>query len=323
MPAAAAILRDIVVLCCELINNWYFKRPDYFEAIAKVVAALNSSNYECNPPGVLHVYDYGDRSSKMLKKVEFEGITGHIAFTSDGHRRNFTLQVVELNNNRTLKKIGFWYDYKGLDPIVPPKPKMLPGEYDRNRTYIVTTVEEPPYVMSNTEVPGMPIPFNYRGFCVELTEKLCDMMEIRCEMRLSADGLYGLENPAVEGGWDGAIGELLRDEADMAITSMLVTLEREMVIDYSRPFLTIDKKMKKAYNFFFDAFAFFAPFAKHIWYCIAIASIIVSSVLWLVSRFSPLEWRVLNVQEPERAVTPGDEEPIPDKYEYYAKKMQI
>ncbi|GBP05088.1 Glutamate receptor 1, partial [Eumeta japonica] len=50
----------------------------------------------------------------------------------------------------------------------------------------------------------------YKGFCKDLAEMLSQKLEIKYEIRLVKDGKYGSENPKVIGGWDGMVGELLR-----------------------------------------------------------------------------------------------------------------
>lgn len=86
-------------------------------------------------------------------------------------------------------------------------------------------------------------------------------------MRIVKDGKYGSENPNVAGGWDGIMGELIRRESDVAIASMTITSERERVVDFSKPFMSlgisimIKKPAKPRPNFF----SFLNPLSKEIW----------------------------------------------------------
>lgn len=87
------------------------------------------------------------------------------------------------------------------------------------------------------------------------------------EIRIVKDGKHGSENPSVAGGWDGVVGELVRRESDIAIASMTITSERERVIDFSKPFMSlgisimIQKPVKQRPNFF----SFLNPLSKEIW----------------------------------------------------------
>ncbi|KAH3831334.1 hypothetical protein DPMN_104597 [Dreissena polymorpha] len=90
------------------------------------------------------------------------------------------------------------------------------------------------------------------------------------------------------------IGELTRDEVDLAIAPLTINSQRERVVDFTKPFMSLGisimiKKtaLKKA-----SVFSFMDPLSYEIWMCILFAYIGVSVVLFLVSRFSPTEWRV-------------------------------
>lgn len=76
-----------------------------------------------------------------------------------------------------------WYDGRGLVPVIP---KLAPlgdtGYYDRNKTYIVTTIEEPPYIMRNTpDHPDFRANEPYRGLCADLARMISDKLEIKCK----------------------------------------------------------------------------------------------------------------------------------------------
>jgi len=52
----------------------------------------------------------------------------------------------------------------------------------------------------------------YYGYAVELTEKVCGLLNIVCRIRVVADGNYGSQQK--DGSWDGMIGELTRRVSD-------------------------------------------------------------------------------------------------------------
>ena len=80
--------------------------------------------------------------------------------------------------------------------------------------------------------------------------------------------------------------------ADIAVAPLTITLVREEVIDFSKPFmrLGISIMIKKPQKSKPGVFSFLDPLAYEIWMCIVFAYIGVSVVLFLVSRFSPYEW---------------------------------
>jgi len=85
-------------------------------------------------------------------------------------------------------------------------------------------------------------------------------------------------------------------EADIAIASMTITSERERVIDFSKPFMSlgISIMIKKPVKQKPGVFSFLNPLSKEIWVCVIFSYVGVSIVLFIVSRFSPYEWRLLH-----------------------------
>ncbi|XP_075991203.1 glutamate receptor 1-like [Anticarsia gemmatalis] len=301
VSAKAALMYDAVQVLIDAIIRLMRKKPEILRQTLRRSANFNASRLlDCTPKGKVAPYEHGDKISRMIKKTEIDGLTGNIRFNEEGHRKNFTLQVMELTVDGDMTKVATWHDNKGLVPVIPKlDPLRAPGSYDRNKTYIVTTIEEAPYIMRNTpDNPEFRANEPYRGFCAELTRMISDKLEIKYELRKVRDGKYGIENPKIVGGWDGMVGELLRKEADMAIAPMTVTLERETVIDFSKPFLSFDiKPTRGATNTTGAIFSFLHPLSKEIWLCIICSLFAVSVVLFLVSRFSPYEWRVVSFSD--------------------------
>lgn len=81
------------------------------------------------------------------------------------------------------------------------------------------------------------------------------------------DGNYGAENHEVKGGWDGMVGELVRREADISIAAITITADRERVIDFSKPFMSlgISIMIKKPMKQRPGVFNFLNPLSKEIW----------------------------------------------------------
>ncbi|KAM6253481.1 glutamate receptor 3 isoform 3-T3 [Porphyrio hochstetteri] len=90
--------------------------------------------------------------------------------------------------------------------------------------------------------------------------------------------------------------------ADIAVAPLTITLVREEVIDFSKPFMSlgISIMIKKPQKSKPGVFSFLDPLAYEIWMCIVFAYIGVSVVLFLVSRFSPYEWHLEDSNEEPR-----------------------
>ncbi|KAB7497732.1 Glutamate receptor ionotropic, kainate 1, partial [Armadillidium nasatum] len=83
-------------------------------------------------------------------------------------------------------------------------------------------------------------------------------------------------------------------EADIAVAPLTITSDREEVIDFTKPFMTVGVSImiKRPAPKSNGVFSFLSPFSEEIWMCIIFACVGVSIVLFLVSRFSPYEWKV-------------------------------
>lgn len=73
---------------------------------------------------------------------------------------------------------------------------------------------------------------------------------------------------------------------------MTITYEREKVVDFTKPFMNfgISIMIKKPEILKPGVFSFMEPLEMKIWLCIVFAYCVVSVGLFMVSRFSPLEW---------------------------------
>lgn len=98
-------------------------------------------------------------------------------------------------------------------------------------------------------------------------------------------------------------------KAEIAVAPLTITLVREEVIDFSKPFMSlgISIMIKKPQKSKPGVFSFLDPLAYEIWMCIVFAYIGVSVVLFLVSRFSPYEWkRDMDEEEPDADQPPNE-----------------
>ncbi|CAL8366076.1 unnamed protein product [Arctogadus glacialis] len=76
----------------------------------------------------------------------------------------------------------------------------------------------------------------YEGFCVDMLRELADILRFSFRIKLVDDGLYGAPEP--NGSWTGMVGELINRKADWRLPAH-ITSEREKVIDFSKPFMSL------------------------------------------------------------------------------------
>jgi ABC-type amino acid transport substrate-binding protein len=169
-----------------------------------------------------------------------------------------------------------------------------------NRTRLIVTIFDEPFMMLKknrndtlTEeniVRGTILdPSRVEGFCVDLAYAIChDRLKIPYKFLIETK--YG--NEIEKGVWNGMVGALVNRDADLAIASLTINGAREKAIDFSKPFidLGISLMISKPEKEKPGVFSFMDPLSKEIWICVIISFILVSAILYSVSRFSSYEW---------------------------------
>ncbi|CAG5128437.1 unnamed protein product, partial [Candidula unifasciata] len=250
-------------------------------------------------------WTYGSRIRESLLKTVVSGFTGPLALDANGVRVGYQLDLMHLEYRTPLRKVGTWTRKAGVATSLPhPQPEML--SLDANRTRVVTTILENPFVMIRCPKDGTPCNGNdrFEGYCVDLLKLIAAKIHFDYVIELVADASYGARLP--DGTWNGMMGELLSGKADMAIASMTITEIRERYVDFSKPFMQLGtsimiKKPEKEKGGVFSfkvcpllicviASGFINPLSNGVWLAIIGCFIGVSIVLFLVGRFSPYEW---------------------------------
>ncbi|XP_038631957.1 glutamate receptor 4-like isoform X5 [Scyliorhinus canicula] len=242
---------------------------------------------------------------RALKQVRGRGLTGNLQFDNYGRRSNYTIDVYELRPSGP-RKIGSWNEYERLVTIADIQ-QVNESTSAENRTIVVTTIMESPYVMLKKNHEQFGANDRYEGYCVDLAFEIAKHVGIKYKLSVVPDGKYGARDPETKI-WNGMVGELVYGRADIAVAPLTITLVREEVIDFSKPFMSlgISIMIKKPQKSKPGVFSFLDPLAYEIWMCIVFAYIGVSVVLFLVSRFSPYEW---HMEENEEGRDPQNTEP--------------
>ncbi|XP_049459214.1 glutamate receptor ionotropic, kainate 5-like [Epinephelus fuscoguttatus] len=265
-----------------------------FDAVHVVVSAVRELNrsqeigvkpLSCTSP---LIWQHGTSLMNYLRMVEYDGLTGHIEFNSKGQRTNYTLKILE-KHPVGHKEIGIWYSNNTL-AMNSTSLDLNASETLANKTLIVTTILENPYVMRKANYQDLQGNDQYEGFCVDMLRELSDILKFSFKIKLVDDGLYGAPEP--NGSWTGMVGELINRKADLAVAGFTITSEREKVIDFSKPFMTLGISIlyrvhlgrKPGY------FSFLDPFSPAVWLFMLLAYLAVSCVLFLAARLSPYEW---------------------------------
>ncbi|CAD7678175.1 unnamed protein product [Nyctereutes procyonoides] len=279
---------------------------------------MTVSSLQCNRH---KPWRFGTRFMSLIKEAHWEGLTGRITFNkTNGLRTDFDLDVISLKEeglekfiffssvsltlgevskkillqlmSEKLLPIGTWDPASGLNMTESQKGK--PANITdslSNRSLIVTTILEEPYVLFKKSDKPLYGNDRFEGYCIDLLRELSTILGFTYEIRLVEDGKYGAQDDA-NGQWNGMVRELIDHKADLAVAPLAITYVREKVIDFSKPFMTLGISIlyRKPNGTNPGVFSFLNPLSPDIWMYILLAYLGVSCVLFVIARFSPYEW---------------------------------
>ncbi|XP_067223880.1 glutamate receptor ionotropic, delta-1 [Chanodichthys erythropterus] len=217
-----------------------------------------------------------------IQKGRISGLTGLMDFRSNGANSHVQFEVLGTSYSETfgkdVKRLATWDSDRGLN-----------GSLRENRaehgmqgvTLKVVTLLEEPFVMVAENILGQPK--RYKGFSIDVLDALAKILGFKYEMYQVADGKYG--TPQANGSWNGMIGELIGKRADVAISAITITPERENVVDFSKRYLdySVGILMTKTEERL-NIFSLLAPFDLAVWACIAAAIPVVGVMVFLLRR---------------------------------------
>ncbi|XP_065316839.1 glutamate receptor 2-like isoform X2 [Gordionus sp. m RMFG-2023] len=272
-----------------------FKRGQIFNNGSRGVVCLDVNDWSnSHIHNIINPWLYGSMISEEIKKLNIHGISGNISLDQNGRRNKYQLSLIEMTINRGLTKVGTWNAIDGIKFQYPKFNRYTGNVTYNNRTRIITSIFEDPYFMTKVPRKGEILRGNdkYEGFCLELADMIAKMVGFDYIIRPVKDGKYGAIDENNQ--WNGVVGELIRQEADLAVAPLTITSARERVIDFSKPFmdLGISIMVKKPTQHVTGIFSFLNPLSNSIWTCIILGYVSVSVVMYLVSRFNPDEWKL-------------------------------
>ncbi|CAL8095543.1 unnamed protein product [Orchesella dallaii] len=122
----------------------------------------------------------------------------------------------------------------------------------------------------------------FRGFVKDFLEELLILLDYDYEIKLAQD-----HRPSVSAGvnltsgyWDGVIGMLVRNEADLAFGETEATMERARVVDFSVPVLTTRFSILHKHqnvprqSVTHNQWTIFAPFSTSVWIPFAVVALL-------------------------------------------------
>uniref|UniRef100_A0ABM0H1R8 Glutamate [NMDA] receptor subunit 1 n=1 Tax=Saccoglossus kowalevskii TaxID=10224 RepID=A0ABM0H1R8_SACKO len=268
-----------------------------------------------------HFWASGVTFLRKLKSCELpDGDTGYVSFDSHGDREYVDYDIVNTQRpsegeELVAEVVGKWENKQvKIGSVVWPGGQVgkPPEGVSLSSRLQITTIDTKPFVMvgpPNSEGScshdikavecaqynksgdgGDWSTMCCTGFCIDLLVKLADHLNFSYDLHLVSDGKYGtLEmNGSYKKHWNGMVGELVDNKADMIVAPLTINNERAQYIDFSVPFkyqgLTILVKKKDHGSSFAS---FFQPFESALWLLIGLAVHIVALILYVLDRFSP------------------------------------
>ncbi|OWR53304.1 ionotropic glutamate receptor subunit ia [Danaus plexippus plexippus] len=236
---------------------------------------------------------HADTLLNYLRSEENSGATGPLWWEATGARGGVRLHVAELERGGFLRAAGDWSRTGGLTwrprpPAPPPPPDAM-----TNRTFTVLIAQNQPYVMRQQSSERLSGNARYEGFCIELVDRLAQLLHFNYTFIEQADRAYGSLNKTTKQ-WNGMMRRLMDDKnVDFAITDLTITAEREEIVDFTTPFMTLGISIlfHKPQPPAPELLAFLLPFSNGVWMCLGLAYVGSSLVLYVVGRLCPEEWQ--------------------------------
>nr|CAG4639777.1 EOG090X00ST [Daphnia pulex] len=323
----AAHIRDSLYLLSSALREMEVSERD-----------MTEPPQDCNSSGA--IWETGRIYFEYIKKqVLLNGLTGKIAFDDNGDRLFSEYDIVNVDHPNGRTKVGqyFYSKYQSVLKLsVNDSEITWPGGLRHKPegfiipTFlkVMTIVEQPfvyarrvsdpsgesclaadgevacPWFNNTADSSGTDRFYCCRGYCIDLLKELARKNNFTYSLALSPDGQFGSLSPKNGTGkkeWNGLIGELVNDRADMIVAPLTINPERAQVIEFSKPFkyqgITIlEKKQPKSSTLV----SFLQPFRDTLWILVMVSVHVVALVLYLLDRFSPFgRFRLANAENTE------------------------
>uniref|UniRef100_A0A3B3UJH1 Glutamate receptor n=1 Tax=Poecilia latipinna TaxID=48699 RepID=A0A3B3UJH1_9TELE len=223
---------------------------------------------------------------ETIQKGNITGLTGIMDFKESGSNSHVQFEILGSSFSETfgkdIKRLATWDSVHGLNGSL--KESRIENGMQGLTVKVVTLLEDP-FVMVAENILGQPK--RYKGFSIDVLDALAKILGFKYEIYQVADSKYGSQLP--NGSWNGMIGDLINKRADLAVSAITITPERENVVDFSKRYLDYSvgillRKPEEKINIF----SLFAPFDLAVWACIAAAIPVVGVLIFLLNRLQAL-----------------------------------
>ncbi|XP_067129511.1 LOW QUALITY PROTEIN: glutamate receptor ionotropic, kainate 2-like [Centruroides vittatus] len=245
---------------------------------------LNPTRQSCQSE---QSWKQGKEIVDAMKSINYDGLTGTIKLDKNGFRTDFNLIETRVYYGN-LKVDGKWDKINKFTQIQTKEEELEESrEIISGMVLRVSSIENKPYFMkSENYTDDNP---QYTGHSIALVQKLSEIANFTFKFHEVEDKEYGKLKGSE---WNGMIGELVKNKADMVVADLTVTQDRQTAVDFTGPYMTLGigilfkKPSKKDDNLF----SFLSPFSVQVWFYMATAILGVTIVMYVMGRFTPYEW---------------------------------
>ncbi|XP_076046032.1 ionotropic receptor 8a isoform X2 [Oratosquilla oratoria] len=255
---------------------------------ARAVKASGRSNVkgDCSSPPSLPPSRENFYTALNTEMSDWKGAMWSVEKNEIAPDMEFNMMIL---NSSTKMEVGKWDTANKLE--LDPEYKNTP----MRRYFRIGTIKSRPWVyMKDNSMDTLVIEGGSTdeidkldGYCVDLAQKLGDMMKFDFEFVFPKDGKYGARQP--DGTWNGLVGDLASGETDLIVAPLTMTSEREEVVDFVAPYfdqsgisIVIQKRQKEE-----SLFKFMTVLKPEVWVSIVAALVVTGIMIWLLDRYSP------------------------------------
>ncbi|KAK9885912.1 hypothetical protein WA026_013786 [Henosepilachna vigintioctopunctata] len=225
--------------------------------------------------------DSTDTSKKFHKLLGDVVKNNHLIHEDGGVLRVKMRGNIEIGNKVSTEIVASYDSSKGLE--------VLPGKVIKPiRTfYRIGITHAIPWSFKETDEIGQTY---WTGYCADFAHKLAEMMDFDFEFVEPTEGGFGEKH---NGKWNGIVGDLQKGDTDLAITALVMTADKEEVIDFVPPYFEqsgISIVMRKPFRET-SLFKFMTVLKLEVWLSIVGALVVTALTIWFVDTYSPYSSR--------------------------------
>ncbi|XP_033760750.1 glutamate receptor U1-like [Pecten maximus] len=180
------------------------------------------------------------------------------------------------------------------------------SQQQAKKVYRVTVKEEMPYIF---QTPGASEgPNGFEGLLIDILNRVSRILDVKFSLNHVGDDAFGEKRD--DGTWTGMIGELQRNESDIAAGPLTVTADRARIVDFSQPFSNtglriLVKRPDNTPTSSDQVVLFVRPFSVGVWILILVTSAVLHILGCVNKRFNPREKHLANERNYDYEYSPA------------------